>query len=359
MSNSVLESQFLLQEEKRKKKIIEIQKVEKKKQSKEKEVISLSEIIADEKKCISFTGFRPSVLSQFLSHFNTALQPDSGFGAGRRSSQTSDLRGIFVLNYLRNGASLKSLSVLFGFNCSTLEKILKDVVPKLLPQLRAISLVKSNENSSIPFEHFQNCFSAIDCTFIHHPHPPGLSFDQSKNYYSVKHGAYGYKFLAIVNSSGQLLFVSEMFPAGVHDFAMCTHESVLPRVKEVCKENRILADKGFIGLNNHVRAIIPVKCSRTRNLTIEEKEQNLQIAKSRIVVENFFGRLKVVWTIFGGKCNTHAQHLNERFQLAAHLTNFHIFDKPLRKKSQEIAAGGDDTVPDIYQEVENGEMSGE
>jgi len=351
MTNIVLESQALLQEEKRKKKTLALKNPPSRKKSKKCNCsVSLSELVNNERLCISFTGFAPELLSTFLAQFDSIFQPESSFTAGRRSTQTAEIRGIFLLNYFRNAPSMRSSGLLFGLSCSTLEKILRDVVPRLLPVISDISFANSRASMTVPFENFPNCFVAIDCTFVNHPPPPSLSFEEAKGYFSVKHGSYGYKWLAAVNSSGQLLFLSKMFPAGVNDFAVCTDNSVLPKLRELCGNNYVLADKGFIGLQNYMNSIIPTKKSKNRRLSIGEVENNLKIAKSRILVENFFGRMKVVWTLFAGCGKIHVQNFSERFQLAAHLTNVHIFKKPLRKKSKEVAAADDDTIPDEYQQ---------
>ena len=53
----------------------------------------------------------------------------------------------------------------------------------------------------------------------------------------------------------------------------------------------VMADKGYIGLQNQVRAVIPKRKPRERELTRSEKMENLKIASLRIIVENFFGRV--------------------------------------------------------------------
>lgn len=338
------------QEESRKRKVrASVEASQQKKIPKtDRAIVSLSYLAQDERRCTSFTGFPPAILTQFLAEFSTVLQPDSAYGAGRRSSQSADIRGIFVLNHFRNAPSLSTSSILFGLDRSTLDRILNSLIPRLLTEIRVMSFAFSYQHMSTPFEFFPDCFAAVDCTFVPHPHPPGLSFEQAKNYYSVKHGAYGYKWLAIVNSRGECLFVSDMFPAGTHDFAMCIHETVFPHVQRITGPNRILGDKGFVGLQNRVGAIIPIKRVLSRELSIDERELNLKIAKSRILVENFFGRLKVVWSLFAGNSNIHVQHLNDRFLLAVHLTNFHIRHMPLRNKSKEFDVVENEMLPDEF-----------
>ena len=51
------------------------------------------------------------------------------------------------------------------------------------------------------FDDFDKCIGGLNCTFIKHPPPKKLSFNQQKSWFSVKHGAYGIKFLIVVNKS--------------------------------------------------------------------------------------------------------------------------------------------------------------
>eukprot|EP00298_Acanthocystis_sp_HF-20_P007460 c17056_g1_i1.p1 GENE.c17056_g1_i1~~c17056_g1_i1.p1 ORF type:complete len:152 (-),score=34.38 c17056_g1_i1:73-528(-) len=53
----------------------------------------------------------------------------------------------------------------------------------------------------------------------------------------------------------------------------------------------ILLDKGFQGAENYLRATIPQK----RILDLEEEKIVDQIAKDRVIVENFYGRMKILW----------------------------------------------------------------
>ena len=347
----MVEEEITRQEERRKRRTSSlIEEIATKKQRKCSSKISLDDL-TNVNQCVSFTGFTPQAVRSFLAQYGSTFEPPSTFGAGRRSTQTAESRGLFILNYLRNGPSLMSQRRIFGLCPSTLEAILSDVIPRLLPEIGPRSLQIGLGGMSVPFEHFENCFAAVDTTFIPHPHPPNISFEQAKNYFSVKHGAYGYKWLAAVNSSGQLVFLSNKYPGGAHDLTICTDETVLPFIRQICGSTYLMADKGFIGLDAHINALIPIKQSSTRPLSLSDKEFNLNIAKTRILVENFFGRLKVVWSIFAGYSGIHANHLDDRFHLAAYLTNFHLLEKPLRKKTREIAVAEDDSIPDEFSET--------
>lgn len=58
----------------------------------------------------------------------------------------------------------------------------------------------------------------------------------------------------------------------------------------------VLADSDYQGLATRLPgAITPFKRSRGMHLTEEQIAYNKQISHRRIIVENWFGRLKILW----------------------------------------------------------------
>ena len=53
----------------------------------------------------------------------------------------------------------------------------------------------------------------------------------------------------------------------------------------------IIGDSGFQGLQNHCRALLPKKKKRNRELTHQDQEWNRKLARARVIVENFYGRM--------------------------------------------------------------------
>lgn len=62
-----------------------------------------------------------------------------------------------------------------------------------------------------------------------------------------------------------------------------------------------LLDKGYQGLAESVRGIVPTKKKPGRYLNMEEKNRNREHASYRIIVENYFGRLCGVWNVLGSQ----------------------------------------------------------
>ncbi len=76
----------------------------------------------------------------------------------------------------------------------------------------------------------------------------------------------------------------------VHDFKLCKESLLFLAVLTVM----ILADSGYQGiLEYHEFSLIPIKKSKNRDLTEEEKAFNKELSRRRIVIENINAKIKV------------------------------------------------------------------
>lgn len=107
--------------------------------------------------------------------------------------------------------------------------------------------------------------------------------------------------------NGLAVFVSAPKPGAIHDFSI--FQDNVEFYKDFLKKRPMdrtitdngelkdkypdswacLMDKGYQGAAELVRAILP---KRGRNLGEEDESRNDKIAKSRVICENFYGRLK-------------------------------------------------------------------
>ncbi|ETO77615.1 hypothetical protein F444_07207, partial [Phytophthora nicotianae P1976] len=55
---------------------------------------------------------------------------------------------------------------------------------------------------------------------------------------------------------------------------------------------------GYQGMAREYRAIHPIKSGRLQPLSLEDASFNDELAHDRVIVENFFGRLKSVGNLF-------------------------------------------------------------
>ncbi|KAF0710588.1 hypothetical protein AaE_012461 [Aphanomyces astaci] len=92
----------------------------------------------------------------------------------------------------------------------------------------------------------------------------------------------------------------------------------------------ILADKGYQGLHRNLRAITPTKRPAGGVLTVSEMDVNDKIASDRVIIENFFGRLKTLWSVVGDTFKWKRDNYDIYVQSCVAFTNVHIRFMPLR-----------------------------
>ncbi len=94
--------------------------------------------------------------------------------------------------------------------------------------------------------------------------------------------------ILIEKASGRILATA--FAAGkVHDFLLFKQSRVA-----VLKETDCLADSGYQGMQKrHAQSQTPQKASKHHPLTPQEKANNRDLSRRRILVEHVIGRLKV------------------------------------------------------------------
>ena len=67
-------------------------------------------------------------------------------------------------------------------------------------------------------------------------------------------------------------------------------------------------------------------------MTISEKEENDRISHDRVIVENYFGRLKSLWGVCSHKWEWDRQSYDIFFRACLALTNYSVRCCPLRRE---------------------------
>ena len=111
---------------------------------------------------------------------------------------------------------------------------------------------------------------------------------------------------------------------------------VIKKENELCQnvihQNcTVLGDSGYQGLANELQGgITPHKKPRGGELNEQQVNENRIIGRNRIIVENWFGRHKVLWAACGGVFRQHPKLYERIWGFCAALTNYHITINPLR-----------------------------
>ena len=227
---------------------------------------------------------------------------------------------------------------------STIEKTYKIL---LLKYVRWISVSQRITEYNIILPDGPTLLGSLDATVqpINRP-----KVDQQL-YYSGKHKQHCMKTQALVSPTGLLIHFSESVPGSVHDFTLFKNSNLKLLIEQ---ENAYyqglfnsncttLADAGYQGLTNLVPGSIPPhKKPRNGNLSDQQKEFNKKTSHRRILVENYFGRLKTLWKIMATKYRLKLSSYGHVWCFCASLTNYHISLHPLRERYTSSSSSSSD-----------------
>ncbi|KAG3177923.1 hypothetical protein PC128_g16653 [Phytophthora cactorum] len=92
----------------------------------------------------------------------------------------------------------------------------------------------------------------------------------------------------------------------------------------------ILADKGYQGGASMLRVVHPKKKPRNGELTADELARNTRVSSDRVLVENFFGRVCLLWKNMHSTYKWNEASFDPFTRTCFALTNFHANINPLR-----------------------------
>ncbi|KAG3066027.1 hypothetical protein PI125_g23928 [Phytophthora idaei] len=164
---------------------------------------------------------------------------------------------------------------------------------------------------------FRNCpyaLYAIDVKFHPALRPSGY-FAEKKTYFSGKHKLYGYKLECSVAYPGVAVDVSSHEPGSKSDLTMmlchrAVHmERLLKTHQELGQDDNgegavqhplawgVLVDKGYQGAEAVLRTIQPKRKPRGGELSHQDMTRNRLVSSDRVLVENYFGRVCMLWKV--------------------------------------------------------------
>ena len=119
----------------------------------------------------------------------------------------------------------------------------------------------------------------------------------------------------------RLVFVSELFPGHLHDFTI--FKTLLSGFD--FSRFRIHVDLGFLGIEKSVKTNevrMPHKKPPKKELSAQEKAENIVLSRLRVVIENSFAKLKSFFVLRIENRMRDKQRLDEAIELCAALANF-------------------------------------
>ncbi|KAG3120075.1 hypothetical protein PI124_g492 [Phytophthora idaei] len=262
---------------------------------------------------LRLTNFTPRELNTLWMSVRAHVTRHWNGGRGRRSVYKGKDVLFMLLVVMKNGGTWEMLSSIFhvktptfiktvtGFNRAIAPRLYDDWVAEKAQEETMRMLVTSGNT----FVYHSCALHATDVTFQQANRPAG-SMAEALPVYSAKHKLYGYKVEVSVSPRGFAINCTERARGNTPDITMFRHnEAFHHATRRKSNEDRslrdvglmnteypdewaVLTDKGYQGLEQHIRCIHPTKGS---NPTAAVAHQNADISSDRIIVENWFGRL--------------------------------------------------------------------
>ena len=292
----------------------------------------------DNERCMVLIGF--SCLD-FLTLLNLCENViPNNLGRGRRSQWSSADKLLLLLCYLKHYETQAKLGETFHISKPQVNRIVASTLAAITPILYQHFVIKIE--SLLPeleqLLSFPDAKYVMDATVQEIWTPTG-SYEEKKRFYSGKHKLYALKSLTLHNRRGWLIELWSGLPGSVHDITIATDniDAIIKLLrKELIDEEispgdswEVLADAGFVGLEQQIKLVRPHKRTANKDLTSIQKEFNQSLASQRIVCERWYGRLKTRYRIMSGEYHNDRDDYSTYFRLCAALTNFHIISHPL------------------------------
>ncbi|KAF0703053.1 hypothetical protein AaE_015577 [Aphanomyces astaci] len=264
-------------------------------------------------------------------------------GRGRKPKTTPQDALFMTLVILKHYQTWDKHAVDFDLKAPTLEKIIMRVIdiasPALYEAFVTMPTMQELMDRGTTFAHYPYAKYATDVKF-QPSHRPSGRFGEQKHYYSGKHKLYGLKIEASVSPQGLLVDMSPHEPGSVHDLTVFRNRHDL-HVSALSKRHEthpamwaVLVDLGYVGLSHTIRAIHPKKRPVRGTLDRADLDRNAAVASDRVIVENFFGRVCLLWKISLSTYVWDHKFFDGIQRLTFALTNFHLGLMPLREDDQ-------------------------
>ena len=114
-----------------------------------------------------------------------------------------------------------------------------------------------------------------------------------------------------------ILTISDFANGKRHDFRLYKESKT-----HILKEIQVDTDTGYIGIEEiHQNSVLPVKKTKKKNLTAEEKAFNRRVSSERVINEHAIGFIKR-FKILSERYRNRRKRFGLRFNLIAGICNF-------------------------------------
>ena len=286
------------------------------------------------------TRFSVEEFNQICEVCNESLSPK---GRGRRSRFDTRDKLLITITYLASVSKLAVIASLFNKPLTTIFDIISHTIDLIHQPLmeRFFGAPPNLSDEELHFQNFPNAIGAIDTTHIQISKP--IERERQRNNWSQKHGCCGVKIQALVRPNGICTCFFGFSNGSEHDMAVfrssnwteqiLSRSNVLPNGTVIRSHYPALFDKGYTGLNSqgYPEAIVTIRKPIGRELTEQERNYNNCVESDRTIVENYFGRVKILFGIISNRYRGDPNlNLNNIIKVCFALTNFYNTIHPMR-----------------------------
>jgi hypothetical protein len=246
-------------------------------------------------------------------------------GRGKRTKISPNDIMILVLNYVRRYQRIEAMAAYYGLKASTLGKVLTKAIAVASPYWTKVFVSLPSTHDELPIEpSFTETSYIVDAT-VQEINTPTCSFNDRKKWFSGKHRYYCLKSQIITDMKGAALHIHTSIPGATHDLEV--FRKTLPDLELIMDHHvdmpaKVAGDKGY--QDQDIECLVTPYKGAIETLTRPEKQFNERHMKARVVVENFFGRLKSRYNIIGSKYRGDHAHYEDIFRLCCALVNYEI-----------------------------------
>lgn len=305
---------------------------------------------------VRMTNFTQCEFRTLYSKFHSYIMNTWNVGRGRKSKQKPMDMFFMTIVVMKHPNTWAFMGNLFKFKGTTFQRMITGFLQKIEPLAYELFIEPVTEKYTMSrliadgttFVNYPYAIEAIDVKFQAANRPKGTHLE-GKEYWSEKHSSYGYKIEASVRPNGLASDFSFHNSASTADIVILQERLTRTqrRIRKGYGEDEIsdtgilldeypdywaiIADKGYQGIANQLRAVTPKKRPQRGVLTLSEVQTNRKISADRIIVENYFGRLGKLWGVCSKKFELSEVKYDTVVSLCMSLTNFHIDLHPLRR----------------------------
>ncbi|KAH7832419.1 putative DDE superfamily endonuclease [Monocercomonoides exilis] len=254
---------------------------------------------------------------------------------GPKGSLSLTDKMLYYLEWLSSGTTQTRIGIWFNRSSHIISDAIIQIRQLLLKVLRKMNMEKRRPKYTDTDESFGTVALLVDATSIR-TDKPASSFENQKLLWDGHHKVYGLKIQVAVAASYpyEALFASEVIEGHIHDFSLfkrdlqplkeylqiTEYEREKYGLDEGIKHWKVMADRGYQGAVEGIEVITPIKNAKT----IEEITFNERLAKKRIPVEWFFGRMKRQWKQCANRYRNGLDDAKLDIEIAVWLTNLNI-----------------------------------